>query len=316
MSNALPVVPFVTRDDAPSEAAWLQHLNDAFGSAEVRAIEGLNENEREAARVAIVADPDPKALATLPNLEWVQSLWAGVERLVADLPSRVGIVRMGGPQLADTMSEAVLTWTLALHRDLFAYVRQQIERRWRPHDVLRPEKRTVAVLGLGNLGQRSAERLAANGFEVLGWSRSRKSVPNVETFHGESGFGAVLERADIVIVLLPLTTETHNLLDASSLDRMRPGASIINFARGPIINENALLQRLDSGAIGHAVLDVFNVEPLPDDHPFWTHPRVTVLPHISAPTDREAASVIAASNIERFLRDGTVPPTVERGRGY
>ena len=316
MSSPRSIVPFVTREGVRSEAAWVRHLNAAFDGTDVRAFSELNDEERAAARVAIVADPDPSALADLPGLEWVQSLWAGVEHLVSELPQTVGIVRMDGPQLADTMSEAVLTWTLALHRDVFVYSRQQAERQWKPRPVLRPEERTIAVLGLGNLGQRSAERLATNGFNVLGWSRSEKAVPRIKTFHGDDGLLAVLERADIVVVLLPLTSDTRGLLGAGMLDRMKPDVSIINFARGPIIDEHALLERLDSGVIGHAVLDVFAREPLPDDHPFWTHQRVSVLPHISAPTDRVAASKVVARNIGRFLREGIVPPAVERERGY
>jgi glyoxylate/hydroxypyruvate reductase len=249
-------------------------------------------------------------------LRWVQSLWAGVERLAPETPAHVAIVRMTDPQLAETMAEAVLAWTLFLHRDMPHYAACQRTHAWRPRRVVRAEDRTVGVLGLGNMGRLAAERLRDNGFAVLGWSGSRKTIAGVETLSGDGGFASVLQRSDIVVLLLPLTAATRGLIGREALRRFKTGASLINFARGAIVDDEALLARLDEGALTHAVLDVFAAEPLPAGSPFWSHERVTVLPHVSAPTTMSTASAIVADNLRRYFADGRLPAPVDRNRGY
>lgn len=312
------IIPFVSEASQDERREWRDALPEALADiAVVKPFDTLTEEERVAARVAIVANPDPAQVAALPNLVWVQSLWAGVERLVTELPADGPlIVRLTDPQMAETMSEAVLAWTLYLHRDMPRYMAQQREGTWKGHTLLLPEERTVGVLGLGKLGSAAAQRLKSNGFRVLGWSRSPKSVDGIDCFHGAEGLTAVLAQTDISVLLMPLTAETHDLIGPSQLAQMKPGAALINFARGPIINETALLKALNEGPVGHAVLDVFNEEPLPAGHPFWSHEKVTVLPHISAPTITSTASKIVAENIAHFFADGTIPPSVDRERGY
>ena len=320
------VVPFASRVDAALHRTWLEALGEAFDAAgaddphgprvAVRDVRHLDDDERRAARVAIVSDPDPKDLAALPALEWVHSLWAGVETLVAGVAERVGIVRLVDPALARAMSEAVLAWTLYLHRDVPRYLAQQRARTWAYRELVPAAERRVGVLGLGELGATSARALAAHGFDVAGWSRSAKTIEGVRTFSGDDGLGALIERSDVLVVLLPLTDATRGLLDGGALDRLPAGASLINVARGPILVEADLLARLDTGRLEHAVLDVFDVEPLPGDHPFWDHPRVTVMPHVAAPTPRRAAARLTAGAVRRWYRSGELPPTVDRARGY
>jgi len=313
-----PVVPFVAETGSAEYPVWLKALPEALsGIAEVKPFAVLTDAERLAARVAIVANPDPAEVAALPNLAWVQSLWAGVERLAAELPKDGPlIVRLTDPQMAETMSEAVLAWTLYLHRDMPRYAAQQRQRIWREHRLKTPVERTVAVLGLGKLGSAAALRLKANGFDVLGWSRSEKQLDGISCFHGTDGLTAVLRRADIFVLLMPLTAETRGMIGESELAACKQGAALVNFARGPILDESALLRALDGGRLSHAVLDVFNEEPLPDNHPFWGHDKVTVLPHISAPTIPATASKLVAENIGRYFTEGTVPSGVDRNRGY
>ena len=276
----------------------------------------LTAAERAAVRVAVVADPDPATLATFPALEWVQSTWAGVERMLAELPPAIGIARMVDPRLAEVMGEAVLTAVLWLHRDGPAYAAQRRTRVWRDLGYRRPERRTVAVLGLGALGRAAAERLVANGFRVIGWSRTARSIDGVRTRAGEDGLRAALGEADIAVNLLPHTPATEGLLDADALGAMPPGASLVNFGRGATVSEPTLLAALDAGHLAHAFLDVFATEPLPADHPFWAHPSVTVWPHVSAPTDPETASLVVAAAIREWRRTGTPPALVDRARGY
>lgn len=313
-----PVVPFVSEAGRGERLAWLAALPQALKDfAHVKPFADLTRQERVAAKVAIVANPDPAAVAELENLVWVQSLWAGVERLTTELPEDGPlIVRLTDPQMRHTMSEAVLAWTLYLHRDMPRYAQQQRRRMWAEHALKTPGERTVGILGLGHLGSASAQRLSANGFNVLGWSRTRKTLEGVETFSGASGLRTVLQRADILVILVPLTADTHGLMDEAAFAVCKPGMGLINFARGPIVQSSALLAALKNGQLSHAVLDVFDQEPLVPDHPFWTEENITVLPHISAPTITSTASRIVAANISRYFETGEIPQGVDRSRGY
>lgn len=272
---------------------------------------------RAACDVAIVANPNPDDLRTLPKLKWVHSVWAGVERLIADLgDTELKIVRLIDPRLAETMSEAVLAWTMYLHRDMPLYARQQAARQWLAHEYVRAEDKTVSLLGLGMLGATAAGRLHAAGFKVCGWSRRRKAIPNVECYAGDSELLAMLARTDILVCLLPLTPWTKGIVDGKAIGALRKHASLINFARGPIVDDDALRAALDDGHLSHAVLDVFDQEPLHKEAWQWTHPRVTVLPHISAPTDRRTASAIVAANVRRYRVAGIMSAAVDREAGY
>jgi glyoxylate/hydroxypyruvate reductase len=311
------ILPFVARLNDDDTRTWVNALSQAMPDEDVVPFAQLTDEQRNEARVAIVANPDPAELNQFPSLVWVQSLWAGVERMLKELNNPdIGIVRLEDPQLAASMAEAVLAWTLYLHRDMPAYASQQRAKVWRPLPFHLPSERRIALLGLGHLGERAAQTLLAAGFEVMGWSRTLKAIRGVKTFAGESGLGEMLPIADIVVCLLPLTDQTRGLLNAKTFAQMKPAAALINFGRGAIVNSADLVNALDRGALSHAVLDVFEVEPLPVESVLWSHEKVTVLPHISAPTHRGSASLVAAENIARYRADGIVPQTVDRKAGY
>lgn len=320
MSQTRPtIIPLLARRPEDRDTSWTAPLTEAFaGKAEVRAFEETSPEERAAAEVAIVANPDPSQLADLPNLKWVHSLWAGVERLVGEVDRPdLDIVRLNDPNMADVMAEAVLAWSLYLHRDMPLYALQQREKIWAEHDYVMPQDRRITVLGLGYLGSAAAYRLLAQGFDVRGWSRTMKDLAGLKTFHKEEGFKAALAETDIAVLLMPLTPDTKGILDAEALSAMPKGAQIINFSRGPLVDDSALLAALDSGHIRHAVLDVFDQEPLPKDNPYWEHPAVTVLPHISGPTTRQSAAEVVAGNILTWWETGELPGSlVDRNRGY
>lgn len=310
-------IPFVAAASDRHSAGWVKVLQNALPEERIIAFKDLNEDDKQAATMAIVANPNPDDLRQLPRLLWVQSVWAGVERLVSDLGNTgLKIVRLVDPQMAETMSEAVLAWTLYLHRNMPAYAQQQRQLIWQEHPYIRPQRKNVGLLGLGALGTASARRLVAAGFQVCGWSRTTKSLPGVECYSGMAELDVMLAKTDILVCLVPLTSETRGLLDKERFAHLRRGASLINFARGPVINDDDLRAALDSGAIDHAVLDVFTREPLPTDQWQWKHPRVTVLPHCTAPTDRETGSMIVADNIRRYRETGALPTCVDTGRGY
>ncbi|MDE8603661.1 glyoxylate/hydroxypyruvate reductase A [Marinomonas sp. RSW2] len=311
------MIPFVSRIDPLEQDAWIKTLSVAMPDEVILPFSDLTAAQKQLCDVAIVANPDPQDLLALPALKWVHSMWAGVERMMNELSSPpFSIVRLIDPDLAKTMSEAVLAWTLFLHRDMPAYAKQQASQSWLQRPMVRAQDRRIGVLGLGELGKVSAQRLAQNGFSVSGWSRNAKQVDGITCFHGEGGLTSLLDQSDILVCLLPLTMETKGLLNQQALSRLPEGASLINFARGPIIDDEALLVMLDENHIYHAVLDVFEQEPLPVDHSYWHNASVTVLPHISAPTHPVSASDIVASNIRNFRLTGDIPPAVDPVRGY
>ncbi|MEH6402606.1 MAG: glyoxylate/hydroxypyruvate reductase A [Sneathiella sp.] len=311
------VIPFVGQVSADDEKDWIRALSDALPNEQIIPFADLSENERALATIAIVANPSPEDLARLPNIVWIQSVWAGVERLLGDLKDRsFEIVRMVDPEMSRTMAEAVLSWTLYLHRGMPAYAKQQKLRKWVELPYKKPSQKTVGILGLGQLGQAAGTKLSEAGFNVMGWSRTAKTIQNIETRSGDDGLKQVVSQSDIIVLLLPLSDSTHGLLNKSLFDQMRTGTSLINFARGPIIDDAALMEALNTGLIDHAVLDVFHQEPLPQDNPYWDHEKVTVLPHISAPTDFDTATKIVSENISRYREIGILPETVDKTRGY
>ena len=297
--------------------AWLNKISQFLENITIISYENLTHYQKLNVEVAIVANPDPNEIYGLKNLLWVQSLWAGVERLLAELPeSNFGIVRMTDPNLSSTMAEAVLAWTYYLYRDMPTYLSQQKNKIWQQNQLTDINTINIGILGLGNLGKSSAEKLILNGFNVNGWSRNQTEMAGVNCFFGKTGLKEMLRVTNILVCLLPLTDETHGLLNYENLDLLPQGSSLINFSRGQIVDDNALLKNLNSGHIKHAVLDVFDIEPLPQDSHLWDSPKITILPHISAPTNINTASKLVVNNLIDYFENCKIPKTVERSRGY
>ena len=246
----------------------------------------------------------------------VLSLWAGVERIVGNPTLMQPLCRMVDPALTEGMVEWVTGHVLRYHLGMDAHILGQ-DGIWRGH-VTPPlaRERSVAILGLGELGSACAAALAALHFRVTGWSRSPKSLPTVTCLHGAGGLREALARAEIVVTLLPNTPDTENLLNTETLALLPRGARLINPGRGSLIDDAALIAALDAGQLGHATLDVFRTEPLPPEHPFWAHPRVTVTPHIAAETRPASAAQVIAENIARDLSGLPLNHLVDRARGY
>lgn len=206
--------------------------------------------------------------------------------------------------------------TLSLHRGFYDYARQQHACDWRQLPQRRADEIQVTLLGMGQMGRTCAQRLVTQGYRVTGWKLRSGAAEGVALEHGMDALWPLLACSDIVINLLPLTPQTGDLLDRRFFEALRPGAGLVNLGRGGHLVEADLLQALECGQVGHAVLDVFRCEPLPAEHPFWKHPQVTVLPHIAAATDMRSAARIVAVNLQA-LRDGEpLHDLVERSRGY
>lgn len=245
----------------------------------------------------------------------VLNLWAGVERIISNETLTQPLTRMVDAGLREGMREWVTGHVLRHHLGMDAHIVNP-EREW--HHVPAPlaRRRPVTILGLGELGQACAEPLVSLGFPVTGWSRSQKEAPGVRCLAGDEGLTEALTGAEIVVLLLPQTPATENLLDAERLALLAPGAVVINPGRGPLIDDEALLAALDSGHLGHATLDVFRVEPLPEDHPFWSHPKVTVTPHIASETRADTAAEVIVENIRRGEAGEPFLHLVDRKTGY
>lgn len=253
--------------------------------------------------------------AAFPRLKAVFSLWAGVERIVGNPSLTVPLTRMVDDGLERGMVEWVTGHTLRYHLGMDAHINGK-PGVWVPVTPPLARNRAVTVLGLGELGRACAQSLRALGFDVAGWSRTQKTGLDWPCFHGADGLRAALARSEILILLLPNTPETENTLNAETLACLPRGAFLINPGRGTLIDDTALLAALDDGQIAHATLDVFRVEPLPADHPYWHHPNVTVTPHIAAETRAETASAVVAENVRRSEAGAPLLHLVDQALGY
>lgn len=271
-----------------------------------------------AADYLAVWKPPAGMFAHFPKLKTVFTLGAGVDALLAnpELPAGVAVVRLLDAGMAGQMTEYCLYGVLHFHRDFDLYARQQAQGEWRNLPPPDTAARKVGILGLGVMGGALAAALTALGFKVLGWGRSPKKIAGVASFHGRDGLTMMLRQTDILVCLLPLTPETDAILDRDAFAALPQGAVLINAGRGRLVDEDALLDALDSGHLRGALLDVFRTEPLPAGHRLWSHPKVIVTPHIAAETMPGPATAQIADNIRR-LEAGLKPlGLVEPGRGY
>ena len=245
----------------------------------------------------------------------VLSLWAGIESIVANETLTQPLARMVNPGLTQGMVEWVTGHVLRHHLGMDRQIVNQ-DGVWDPVIPPLAQDRPVTILGLGALGAACATALVGLGFDVTGWSRSQKEIHGVRCLAGDAGMVEALRGAEIVVLLLPDTAATENALNAESLALLAKGAFVVNPGRGPLIDDDALLAALDSGQVAHATLDVFRVEPLPADHPYWAHPNVTVTPHIAAETRPETAAGEIAANIARSENGKAMLHIVDRDAGY
>ncbi|MBP0481438.1 2-hydroxyacid dehydrogenase [Sagittula salina] len=249
------------------------------------------------------------------RLKAVMNLWAGVEKVVKNPTLAAPLTRMVDDEgLTQGMVEWVTGHTLRHHLGMDAHIVNP-ERIWDDTPPPLAKDRPVTILGLGALGQACARALTQIGFHVTGWSRSKKDVPGVTCLAGAEGLDAALTTAQILILLLPDTPATTNLINADTLARLPQGAVILNPGRGPLIDDEALLTALDAN-VSHATLDTFRTEPLPRDHAFWCHRRITVTPHIASTTRPDSAARVIARNIARAERGETLHHLVDRTAGY
>lgn len=241
-------------------------------------------------------------------------LWAGVDDVVRNETINFPICRMVGGGLDAGMIEWVTAHVMRHHTGLDTHIHGQ-DGIWRSAGIPPlAADRPITILGLGALGSACGQALVSLGFPVTGWSRAPKSIDGIRCLHGD--VRAALQDAQFVIALLPRTPETEDILNAATFTAMARGAVVLNPGRGELIDDTALLDALASGQLFHATLDTFRKEPLPTDHPFWTHPKITVTPHIASATRPVPAAKVIANNIARNEDGKPLLYAVDRTAGY
>ena len=295
---------------------WLDEIAAELPGAEVWAWSPTCA-ERQA-DYAVLWAPPPELLDSQRQLKCVFNIGAGVDGVLklSNLPPGVPIVRLNDAGMAVQMAEYVCHALIRHTRGFDAYDAQQTNLEWKK---LRPIDRRafpVGVMGLGDIGARVAQSVASLDYTVFGWSRTAKSLPDVTTFAGADRLDAFLRQVRVLVCVLPFTAETENILNAATLSKLKPDAYLINVARGKHLVENDLLACLKNGHLAGATLDVFREEPLPDSHAFWTHPKITITPHISAMTLRGESVVQIAGKILALERGERIAGVVESSRGY
>ncbi|HWA29784.1 MAG TPA: glyoxylate/hydroxypyruvate reductase A [Rhizomicrobium sp.] len=281
--------------------------------------QGRDAYDPKAIDYALGFRPEPGLLGSLPNLKAVFSLGAGVDGFLSDpsYPKSVPLVRFVDHQLSRDMAQYCVMHALIRHRQQRFFDQCQREKKWR-QSILprRTEDTRIGILGVGEIGKLVAERLREYDFPIAGWSRTRKRIEGVESFAGHEELEKFLNRTDILICLLPLTADTRHILNAKTFAQLPKDAFVINVARGGHLVESDLIAAIDSGHLSGATLDVFATEPLPESSPLWSHPRITVTPHVAAISDPRVMARNAIEGIKRHQQGLPLENVVDFARGY
>ncbi|MDA9872020.1 glyoxylate/hydroxypyruvate reductase A [Candidatus Thioglobus sp.] len=258
-------------------------------------------------------------LKKYPNLKAILSLGAGVDHIISDpdLPEGLPIIRLVDKKLTHEMCLHALHWVLHFHSDQYLYRSQQLKRQWIQQSSIQTEDRTIGIMGLGNIGRSIGELLVTQSFNVIGWGANQKSsLTDIKYYYGQDQLSDFLGRTNILINVLPLTSDTTNIITKKELSLLPKNSFIINIGRGGIINEDDLLTLLSDGHIKAAALDVFTQEPLPENNSLWGHPSVYITPHIAGQSNPNSAGQTISENIHRIQKGELPYPIYSKTNGY
>ena len=301
-----------------NEKNWKSYkapLQDALNDESLDYKLGINLPPSEVDYIIYAPSSSLQDFSPYTKLKAVLNLWAGVEGVTNNKTLKVPLARMVDSGLTDGMVEWVTGHTLRHHLGIDKHIHGQ-DGIWRSYVPPLAKDRVITILGLGTLGTACGIALKRLGFNVRGWSRREKSVDGILCFYGDEQIDSSLMDADIVVLLLPDTPLTQNILNQHTLNLLKRGAFVLNPGRGPLIDDDALLVALDSGQIEHATLDVFRIEPLPQNHQYWSNNKVTVIPHKASETRPKTASQVIAMNIGRAENGQELLYLVDRENGY
>lgn len=306
-------IGFYGNDD--DRAMWHQRLRPLLSDFD---IVDLESDAGMRADIALVWAPPRGLLAKMPNLRGIIMQGQGVDHMMGDdtTPRTVPLVRLIDPDMSDALSHWAILNALDMWRDGAQYRAQQAERLWKPLEQRPATSAVIGIMGVGAIGSVIATRFASLGFKVKGWTRTKRTLDHVEMFAGMDALPLFLADTDIVVSVLPLTPATSGIMNADFFAGLADGAFVINGGRGGQLVEDDLLVALDSGRIGGAALDVFTTEPLPATHPFWTHPKIAVWPHVAAQTNPQTAAKQVATAITDIMADKVPAHKVDWNRGY
>lgn len=301
----------------PNFNQWIKNLHEIDPTFDLRTMD--NPGDLSEITTVLAWKPDDAQFKKLPNLKFVQSTGMGIDHLVEcpSIPKNAMIARIIDHDMREQMAEYALYGALKAYRNIQYYNQFQAENFWKMKRRIFKEDLTVGVLGLGELGAYVANALKDYGFNVIGWKNSAsKPECNISYYHGKDQLPEFLKQCNILVCLLPLTEDTRHILNKDTFTLLPEGAYLINPARGGHVNEEDLLVAIQSKHLSGALLDVFETEPLPTDHPFWNEPTIEITPHIAAMTNPITASQQVAENF-KLLREGKLPNNlVDLNRGY
>jgi glyoxylate/hydroxypyruvate reductase A len=296
--------------------AWIKALHENQNDIEVEVYPDISNKEK--VEYALVWNHPPGVFKEFPNIKVIASMGAGVDHIMRDpeLPENVKVTRIVDEQLAKDMAEFVLALVLNKLRNLSLHQHLEQQREWKPKSYQRIEEVKIGIMGMGELGSTVGKKLIQNGFSVSGWANSKKDLGNIKMYAGQEELDPFLAESEILVCLLPLTPDTENILNKDIFKKLPENAFLINVARGNHLVENDLIDMIDTGHLSGAALDVFRKEPLPEDHPFWNHPKIQVTPHIASVT--KPASVVSQvlGNYERMKNKEELENVVDKGKGY
>ncbi|MEQ8364154.1 MAG: glyoxylate/hydroxypyruvate reductase A [Cyclobacteriaceae bacterium] len=295
---------------------WISALKEADPNLDIRTFP--NDTNREEISFALTWRHPYGIFKDYPNLKCISSMGAGVDHLLRDpdLPKQVSIVRLVDPYLAQDMAEFVLALIMNHLRDLNAFKIKQTESIWRPAEYLRIRDVKVGIMGMGAIGKRVATELQKTGFDVIGWARTNKEISGITVYAGDAEFPKFLSKADILVSVLPLTSETKGILNKKNMLQLPKNAFVINVGRGEQVVDEDLIQLISEGHLSGASLDVFTEEPLPKSNMLWKHPRVNVTPHIASLTNPTSVAPQIVENYYRLKENKNLLNIVSREKGY
>ncbi|MDH5433309.1 MAG: glyoxylate/hydroxypyruvate reductase A [Gammaproteobacteria bacterium] len=299
-----------------SPEVWQRTLNEVDPDVEIEI--WPNEKDKSKIEMALCWQHPEGSLQEYPNLKAVSSLGAGVDHFLKekDFLKDIPVLRVVDPLLEQSMFEYVCTAALQIYREFDVYEKLQQDSNWQPQKPRKIGDMTVGMMGVGKLGGYCGSRLAQLGFNVIGWSQTPKQIDSIKNFTGEAELEQFLAKTDILICLLPLTDNTRGLINKTTLNQLKEGASLINVARGAHVVEQDLIDVLDQGHLNLAFLDVFNQEPLPAEHPFWQHPKIKITPHCSSVSNPKSVAPQLIENYHRMKQGKNLLNQADLARGY